>query len=65
MAGVVIGIILGIIGMGYFAYGKRQKHVPSFLAAVGLFTAPYFISNVYILILVGILLVAMPFFVDI
>ncbi len=65
MSEVIISVILGIIGTGYFVYGKRQKHVPSFLAAVGLFTVPYFISNVYILIFTGLLLVAMPFFVDI
>ncbi|VAW95894.1 hypothetical protein MNBD_GAMMA22-1895 [hydrothermal vent metagenome] len=65
MSEMVIGVVLGIIGMGYFVYGKRQKHVPSFLAAVGLFTVPYFISNIYILILIGILLIIMPFFIDI
>jgi hypothetical protein len=64
MSELIIGVILGVIGMGYFVYGKRQKHVPAFISAIGLFTVPYFISNIYILILVGIAFMVMPFYVD-
>jgi len=64
MAELIISIFLGVIGMGYFVYGKRQKHAPAFFAAIGLFIAPYFTPNVYVLILVGVLLIIMPFLIE-
>ncbi len=64
MAELIVGVILGVIGMGYFAYGKRQKHTPAYISAIGLFTAPYITSNIYMLILIAIILILMPFYVD-
>ncbi len=61
---LIVGVFLGVIGMGYFVYGKRQKHTPAFLSAIGLFIAPYFTSNIYILIGIGIVLILFPFYVD-
>jgi hypothetical protein len=64
VAEIIVGVVLGVIGMGYFVYGKRQKHAPAFLSAIGLFFAPYLVSNIYILIAVGIVFIIMPFYVD-
>ncbi|MFV2061150.1 MAG: hypothetical protein ACC653_10745 [Gammaproteobacteria bacterium] len=64
MSELIVGVFMGVIGMGYFVYGKRQKHTPAFLSAIGLFLAPYLTSNIYTLIGVSIVLILMPFYFD-
>ena len=56
------GVVFGSIGLGFFVYGKKQKAVIPFVSGIGLMVIPYFISNIYILILTGIVLVALPYF---
>jgi hypothetical protein len=55
------GVIFGSIGLGFFVYGKKQKAIIPFFSGIGLIVFPYFISNVFILIITGIVLVALPF----
>lgn len=59
------GIIFGSIGLGYFVYGKKQKAIIPMLSGIGLMAFPYFISNIYIMILIGIVLAAVPYFLKI
>ncbi len=60
---LVLGMVFGAIGLGFFVYGKRQKAVVPFTVGIALFVFPYFISNVYMLVTVGVVLVALPYFV--
>jgi hypothetical protein len=62
---LIWGLIFGSIGLGFFVYGKKQKAVIPLLSGMGLMVFPYFISNLYIMILSGIILVALPFFIKI
>ncbi len=62
---IVWAVIFGAIGLGYFTYGRRQKAVVPLLAGIALFIFPYFVANVYILVTVGIVIVALPYFVRI
>jgi hypothetical protein len=57
------GLLFGAIGFGFFLYGKRQKSVVALIAGIALCVVPYFIANVYILVTVGVVLMAIPFFV--
>ena len=57
------GVIFGSIGLGFFVYGKKQKTIVPILCGIGLMAIPYLISNLYILVLAGIVLAALPFFV--
>jgi hypothetical protein len=59
------GVIFGSIGLGFFVYGKRQKAAIPLLSGIGLMVFPYFISNPYILILLGIVLIALFYFIRI
>jgi hypothetical protein len=59
------GLLFGSIGFGFFLYGKKQKAVVPLIAGIALCVVPYFIANVYILVTVGVLLMAIPFFVRI
>jgi hypothetical protein len=59
------GVIFGSIGFGFFVYGKKQKAIIPLLSGIGLIIFPYFISNVFILVITGIVFVAVPFFIKI
>ena len=60
---LVWGMLFGAIGLGFFVYGKRQKAVVPLCTGIALFIFPYFVSNVYILVMVGAALVAVPYFI--
>jgi hypothetical protein len=57
------GLLFGSIGFGFFLYGKKQKKVVSLITGIALCVVPYFIANVYALVIVGVILMAIPFFV--
>jgi predicted membrane protein len=59
---LVWGMLFGAVGLGYFIYGKRQMAIVPLVTGIALFVFPYFISNIYLLISVGIGLVALPYF---
>jgi predicted membrane protein len=59
---LVWGMLFGAVGLGYFIYGKRQMAIVPLVTGIALFVFPYFISNLYLLISVGIGLVALPYF---
>jgi hypothetical protein len=61
---IIWGMIFGAIGLGFFSYGKKQRAMVPLLTGVILFVFPYFISNVYILVIVGAILVVVPFIVQ-
>jgi len=62
---LIWGVILGSIGLGFLVYGKKQKAIIPLFSGVGLILVPYFISNMYILILSGIVLIALPYLIKI
>lgn len=54
-------LFFSAVGLGYFIYGKRQRSGPSLIAGLGLMIYPYFISNAWGLIGLGLLFMAIPF----
>jgi hypothetical protein len=59
-ATLIWGVIFGSIGLGFFVYGKKQKSFMPLLCGLGLMVFPYFISNLYLMILSGSILMALP-----
>ena len=59
------GMLFGAFGLGFFIYGKKQKAVVPLIIGIALFIIPYFISNVYMLVTAGTVLVVLPYFVRI
>jgi hypothetical protein len=55
------GIVFGSIGLAFFVYGKKQKAIVPLFSGIGLMVVPYIISNMYFLVLSGIVLTALPF----
>ena len=59
------GLLFGSIGFGFFIYGKKQKAVVPLITGIALCVVPYFIANVYALVMVGVILVTIAYFVRI
>jgi hypothetical protein len=57
---LIFSILFGSIGMGYFVYGKKQQAAIPLITGIVLCIFPYFVSNVYIMVLVGIVLTILP-----
>jgi hypothetical protein len=62
---LIWGVLFGAIGLGFFTYGRRQKAAVPLFTGVALFVIPYFISNVFLLVVAGVMLMALPFFIRI
>ena len=55
------GLLFGSIGLGFFMYGRKQdKMIPKY-CGVALMFFPYFVPNVYWLVVVGAGLLALPY----
>ncbi|MCB1666253.1 MAG: amino acid transport protein [Pseudomonadales bacterium] len=53
-------VLFSSVGMGYFVYGKKQQHKSALLAGIGLMIYPYFVSSVLPLVLIGLVLMIAP-----
>jgi hypothetical protein len=60
-ASIVWDVFFGIVGSGYFLYGKKQQAIPPLLCGFGLMIFPYFVSSTFLLVIVGAALMAVPF----
>ena len=56
------GLLFGSIGLGFFIYGRNQRAVVPLVCGVALMVFPYLVSNVVLLVGIGALLIAIPFF---
>jgi len=57
------GMVFGSFGLGFFSYGKKQKRMVSMACGVGLMVFPYFVTDTVWMLVVGVALMAVPFFV--
>jgi len=57
------GVLFSSIGLGLFIYGKRQQRLVALLCGLGLMIFPYFVSSALLVVLIGAVLVAIPFFI--
>jgi uncharacterized membrane protein len=56
------GLLFGVIGFAFFVYGKKQQRGFPLACGVGLMVFPYFVSNTILLIAIGVVLSALPYF---
>jgi len=57
---LIFSILFGSLGMGYFVYGKKQQAIVPLVAGLALCIFPYFVSSLYLMVLVGIVLTVLP-----
>ncbi len=60
---IIVYVLFGAIGLGYFVYGKRQKKIVPLICGVGLMGYPYFVNNATLLVIIGCILLGIPYFV--
>lgn len=60
---LIFGVLYSSIGVGLFVYGKKQSKYIPLLSGVLLMLLPLLITNPIGLILVGALLLALPYFI--
>lgn len=60
---LLLGVLFSSIGLGYFIYGKKQKTMVPFLCGLILMIFPYFIENTGLIVLIGAVVSAVPYFV--
>jgi hypothetical protein len=65
VANLMLGVVFGSLGMGYFIYGKKEQRLMPLLVGIALMVYPYFVPEVWEIIVVGIALCAIPFLVRI
>jgi len=58
-------LLFSSIGLGFFIYGKKQKAAIPLLCGLGLMIYPYFVSNMLLLVAIGVALMVLPYFVRI
>jgi hypothetical protein len=56
------GLLYGSIGLGFFIYGRKQRAPIPLLCGIALMVFPYFVSNIVLLVAIGALLIAIPYF---
>lgn len=60
---LVWSVLFGGIGIGYFMYGKKQRAIVPLCVGLALFVFPYFMTSVTMMLIVGVVLVAIPYFI--
>jgi len=62
---LLCGVLFGAIGFGFFWYGRKQRAPVPLVCGLALMIFPYFIANTYVLVGIGITLIALPYFIRI
>lgn len=57
------GLLFGSIGIGFLVYAKQQRAVVPLVVGLALSIYPLFVTNVYALVLIGLALTAVPYFI--
>jgi hypothetical protein len=58
---IMLGVLFGAFGSGYFVYGRKQSNVVALLSGVALCIFPYFVSNGLLILLFGAIFLVLPF----
>jgi hypothetical protein len=56
------GLLFGSIGLGFLIYGRKQRAVVPLVCGLALMIFPYFVSNSILLVAIGVVLIAIPYF---
>ena len=62
-ASLVLQLLLSAAGAGYLVYGKKRRSTVPFVCGFVLMIFPYFVSNTILLLIIGVALMAVPYFV--
>ncbi len=57
-------LLFGSIGVGYFVYGKRQQKFSALASGAALCIYTFFVTNTFLMVAIGVGLLALPFVTD-
>jgi hypothetical protein len=60
---LIWGLLFGSIGLGYFVYGKKQRAPVPLVCGLVLMIFPYFVSSTAWLVIIGFVVITLPYFV--
>ena len=60
---IMLGLIFGLIGLGFFRYGRRRGSVMPLVSGIALMVFPCLVPNAVLLLVIGVILAALPYFV--
>ena len=63
MTTIVVSLVAGLVGSGYFIYGKKNCNIRMLCSGVALCVVPYFIGNTILLVVACVAMAAAPFFI--
>jgi hypothetical protein len=61
-ASLLWGLLFGSIGVGFFIYGRRQQMIVPLACGLALMVYPYFVGATWLLLLIGVVLMGVPYF---
>jgi len=59
---LIWSVLFGAIGLGYCVYAKQQRKGMALLSGIGLMVFPYFVSNLWLMLMIGAVLVLAPWY---
>jgi hypothetical protein len=57
------GLLFGSVGLGFLIFGRKQRKVVPLICGLGLMIYPYFVTGSFLLVAIGIVLIAIPYFI--
>ncbi|ASK34989.1 hypothetical protein [Alloalcanivorax mobilis] len=63
VASLIWGFLFGCVGMGLFIYGKKQAVLMPLVCGAALMIYPWFVTKAIWVVVVGVLLTALPYFI--
>lgn len=60
---ILASLIFGVFGAAYFLYGKRQSRTVPLLVGIVLSVFPYFITDLKVMVPLGVALIFVPAFI--
>jgi len=60
-ASLLWGMIFGAIGGGYMIFGHRQKNIMALACGLVMMLYTWFITNSWLIVLIGAILMVLPF----
>jgi ABC-type phosphate transport system permease subunit len=58
---ILVSFVFGIFGLGFFTYGKKQKHKVAWGCGIALMVLPYLIQNMWGLTVASLVCCVLPF----
>ncbi|WP_295418678.1 hypothetical protein [Sulfurovum sp.] len=58
---LLLYIFLGVTALAYMTYGKSQRNAIALFCGIGLAALPYFNLDMWVIVLLSLLVMALPF----